>query len=62
MGAKNGGQGCSCFTFVYPPCTDKAYAIGEKLINDKSLVPEKQYQVESSIVLPEIAKKIYLAK
>jgi hypothetical protein len=49
-------------TFVYPPCTDKAYEIGEKLMNDKSFVPEKQYQVDSSIVLPETAKKIYKAK
>lgn len=55
-------DGILAVTFVYPPCTNKAYEIGEKLMNDKTFVPEKQYQVDSSIVLPETAKKIYKAK
>jgi ribose transport system substrate-binding protein len=55
-------DGILSVTFVYPPCTDKAYEIGEKLMNDKSFVPEKQYQVESSMVNPETAKKIFKAK
>jgi ribose transport system substrate-binding protein len=55
-------DGILSVTFFYPPCTDKAYEIGEKLLNDKSFVPEKEYQVDSSIVLPETAKKIYKAK
>jgi ribose transport system substrate-binding protein len=55
-------DGILAVTFFYPPCTDKAYEIGEKLMNDKSFVPEKEYQVDSSIVLPETAKKIFKAK
>jgi ribose transport system substrate-binding protein len=55
-------DGILSVTFVYPPCTDKAYEIGQKLMNDPSFVPEKQYQVESSMVTPDIAKKIFKAK
>jgi len=55
-------DGILAATFVYPPCTDKAYEIGEKMMNDKSFVPEKQYNVESMMVLPDLAKKIYKAK
>ena len=49
-------------TFVYPLCTDQAYAVGLKLLADSSFVPEKQYMVKSSIVLPDTAKQIYRAK
>jgi len=49
-------------TFVYPLCTDQAYAVGLKILADPSFVPDKQYMVKSSIVLPETAKRIYLAK
>jgi ribose transport system substrate-binding protein len=46
-------------TFVYPLCTEQAYAIGLKLLDDPSFVADKQYMVKSSIVLPETAKRIY---
>jgi len=49
-------------TFLYPLCTDQAYAVGLKLLADPSFVPEKQYMVRSSIVLPETAKQIYREK
>jgi ribose transport system substrate-binding protein len=54
-------DGILAVTFVYPTCTAKAYEIGEKILNDPSFVPEKQYAVESMMVTPEIAKKIYKA-
>ncbi len=49
-------------TFVYPLCTDQAYEVALKLLADPSFVPEKQYMVKSSIVLPETANRMYLAK
>jgi ribose transport system substrate-binding protein len=49
-------------TFIYPLCTDEAYAIGLKLLADPKFVPEKQYMVKSSIVLPETARRIYVGE
>ena len=54
-------DGILAVTFVYPTCTDKAYEIGEKILNDPSFVPAKQYAVDSMMVTPDIAKKIYKA-
>ena len=55
-------DGILSVTFIYPLCTDKAYEIGKKIVNDPTFVPDKEYQVDSTMVTPDMARTMYKAK
>jgi ribose transport system substrate-binding protein len=57
-GVKYVHEGVLGVTFVYPLCVDKAVEIGTKMLRDPSFTPEKEYSIESSMILPENAAKI----
>ncbi|MDX1667737.1 MAG: substrate-binding domain-containing protein [Saprospiraceae bacterium] len=46
-------------TFRYPLGVDKAVDVGLKILRDSSFVPEKTYTIESAIVTPQNAEKMY---
>lgn len=54
-GIKKVIDGVLSATFTYPPCTDVAVDIGNKIMRDASFTPEKVYEVQSSMVTPDNA-------
>lgn len=57
-GVKYVHEGVLGVTFVYPLCVDKAVEIGTKMIRDPNFTPEKEYSIESSMILPENAAEL----
>ena len=52
-GAKYVKEGVLGASFVYPLCVDKALEVGLKMLEDPSFVPEKEYLMESRIIVGE---------
>src|SRR5664280_3445443 len=44
-------DGILAATFVYPLCVDKAVEIGNRILRDPACHPEKQYNIDSTIVV-----------
>jgi ribose transport system substrate-binding protein len=55
-------DGVLAATFVYPLCVDKAVEIGNRILREPGFHPEKQYDIESTMVTPanagELLKKL----
>src|ERR1035437_1408773 len=56
LGGEAGGiqkvkDGVLAATFVYPLCVDKAVEIGNRILRDPAFHPEKQYNIDSTIVV-----------
>jgi ribose transport system substrate-binding protein len=45
-------DGVLAATFVYPLCVDKAVEIGNRILREPGFKPEKQYNIEATIVTP----------
>lgn len=58
-GIKKVMDGVLAATFVYPLCVDKAVEIGDRMLRDPQFKPEKDYSIESQMVTPENAAKLY---
>jgi hypothetical protein len=43
-------DGVLAATFVYPLCVDKAVEIGNRILRDPAFQPEKQYNIDATIV------------
>jgi ribose transport system substrate-binding protein len=61
-GIKKVVDGVLAATFVYPLCVDKAVEIGNRILREPGFRPEKQYDIESTMVTPanagELLKKL----
>jgi ribose transport system substrate-binding protein len=66
LGGEAGGikkvmDGVLAATFVYPLCVDKAVEVAGKMLHEPGFRPEKQYMIESTMVTPENAGRMYAA-
>jgi ribose transport system substrate-binding protein len=52
-------DGILAATFVYPLCVDKAVEIADKILHQPGFKPEKDYLLESVMVTPETAARMY---
>jgi len=52
-------DGILAATFVYPLCVDKAVEIADKILHQPGFKPEKEYLLESAMVTPENAARMY---
>jgi len=64
LGGSAGGirkvmDGILAATFVYPLCIDKAVEIGIRILREPAFRPEKDYVLESAMVTPENAARMY---
>ena len=64
LGGEAGGikkvmDGVLAVTFVYPLCVDKAVEIGNRILHEPGFRPEKEYVIESTMVTPENAARMY---
>jgi len=64
LGGEAGGikkvmDGVLAATFVYPLCVDKAVEVAGRILNEPGFKPEKEYVLESTIVTPDNAAKLY---
>ncbi len=46
-------------TFIYPLCVDKAVEIGNRILREPGFVPQKQYDIESTMVTAANAAELY---
>ena len=58
-GIKKVMDGILAATFVYPLCVDKAVEIGNRILHEPGLRPEKQYNIDSVMVTPANAAEMY---
>jgi ribose transport system substrate-binding protein len=58
-GIKKVMDGVLAATFVYPLCVDKAVEIGTRLLREPGFKPEKEYVIESTLITPANATKMY---
>jgi ribose transport system substrate-binding protein len=58
-GIKKVMDGVLAATFVYPLCVDKAVEIGNRILREPAFRPEKQYDIESTMVTPANAAALY---
>ena len=58
-GIKKVMDGVLSATFVYPLCVDKAVEIGGRMLREPGFKPDKDYSIESVMVTPENAAKLY---
>jgi ribose transport system substrate-binding protein len=66
LGGEAGGikkvmDGILAATFVYPLCVDKAVEVVGRILHEPGFKPEKEYTIESTMVTPENAAKMYAA-
>ena len=61
-GFKKVMDGVLSATFVYPLCVDKAVEIGTRILREPGFHPEKQYNIESTMVVPANAADLYNKK
>ena len=64
LGGEAGGirkvmDGVLAATFVYPLCVDKAVEIGNRILREPGFVPQKQYDIESTMVTAANAAELY---
>jgi len=52
-------DGILAATFVYPLCVDKAVEIADKILHQPGFKPEKDYLLESVMVTPDTAARMY---
>ena len=52
-------DGILAATFVYPLCVDKTVEIADKILHQPGFKPEKEYLLESVMVTPENAARMY---
>lgn len=58
-GIKKVMDGILAATFVYPLCVDKAVEIANRILHEPGFKPEKDYTLESVMVTPENAARMY---
>jgi len=58
-GIKKVMDGILAATFVYPLCVDKAVEIGNRILHEPGFKPDKDYTIDSIMVTPENAAKMY---
>jgi ribose transport system substrate-binding protein len=58
-GIKKVMDGVLAATFVYPLCVDKAVEIGTRILREPGFKPEKEYVIESTLITPANAAKLY---
>jgi len=58
-GIKKVMDGVLAATFVYPLCVDKAVEIANRILHEPGFKPEKEYTIDSILVTPENAAKMY---
>ena len=58
-GIKKVMDGILAATFVYPLCVDKSVEIADKILRQPGFKPEKDYVLESVMVTPDNAAKLY---
>lgn len=46
-------------TFIYPLAVDKAFEVSQRMLHDRTFVPEKIYTMPSTMVTPENAAELY---
>jgi ribose transport system substrate-binding protein len=46
-------DGVLAATFVYPLCVDKAVEIGNRILRDPGFRPDKQYNIDATLVTPD---------
>jgi len=51
-------DGILAATFVYPLCVDKAVEVGDRILRDPNLKPEKTYTMDSVLVTPETKRPL----
>ena len=51
-------DGILAATFVYPLCVDKAVEIGNRILHDPGFKPEKDYNLDPTLVTPENARSL----
>jgi ribose transport system substrate-binding protein len=64
LGGESGGvkkvmDGVLAATFVYPLCVDKAVEIGNRILHEPGFRPEREYTIESTMVTPANAERIF---
>jgi ribose transport system substrate-binding protein len=64
LGGEAGGikkvmDGVLAATFVYPLCVDKAVEVAGRMLHEAGFRAEKEYMIESTIVTPENAGRLY---
>jgi ribose transport system substrate-binding protein len=64
LGGEAGGirkvmDGVLAATFIYPLCVDKAVEIGNRILREPGFRPEKQYNIESTLVTAANAAQLY---
>jgi len=52
-------DGVLAATFIYPLCADKAVEIANRMLHEPGFKPEKEYVIESTMVTPENASRLY---
>ena len=52
-------DGVLAATFVYPLCVDKAVEIGNRILHEPNLHPQKQYDIPSEMVTAANAAEMY---
>lgn len=52
-------DGVLAATFIYPLCVDKAVEIGNRILRERDFKPQKEYVIESVMVTPENAARMY---
>jgi ribose transport system substrate-binding protein len=58
-GIKKVMDGVLAATFVYPLCVDKAVEIGARILREPGFHPEKQYNIDSTMVTTANAAELY---
>ncbi|HEV3202243.1 MAG TPA: substrate-binding domain-containing protein, partial [Bryobacteraceae bacterium] len=64
LGGEAGGikkvmDGILAATFVYPLCVDKAVEVGNRILHEPGFHPERDYVLDSIMVTPENAPRMY---
>jgi ribose transport system substrate-binding protein len=64
LGGEAGGikkvmDGVVAATFVYPLCVDKAVEVAGRILHEPGFKPEKEYMIESTMVTPDNAPRMY---
>ena len=64
LGGEAGGirkvmDGVLAATFVYPMCVDKAVQVARRMLSEPGFRPEKDYVLDSIMVIPENAAQLY---
>jgi ribose transport system substrate-binding protein len=58
-GIKKVMDGILAATFVYPLCVDKAVEVGNRILHEPGFHPERDYVLDSIMVTPENAPRMY---